>query len=290
MIATTMSESNTGLMVNPVYTVFTGDDMPVFTGQTWEEHVSTWHEVFMDGDARKWYLGAILHSVKEKFGKDMLMKFAGDVGLKGSTIYQYLRTHRRFQECARAHSLSWSHHRIAAYQKTPEDTERVLQLAEDNNWTAETMQKTLRGTAAKEALPQVIDNGSDEDRKWWEERARPLLYMLAQERPKYKRVFADAIDEINNSFKMRAMRPIDMAGQHIQEGARTAQDVSARMYVSVEQAQVLINELEDEGKIRKQKASKVTTAARGATVDEYFWNWPIEAEKVEDEPEDDEDI
>lgn len=118
----------------------TGSNLPVFQGESWEDHVSAWIQVSQEVDEKQWQLGAIATSVKTTYGQESIKKFAGEVMRKARIIYYYIQVHDTFQKCKRLQSLSWSHHLIASES---DDPEAALADAEDNGLSVEAMRQRI---------------------------------------------------------------------------------------------------------------------------------------------------
>src|SRR5262245_27792555 len=104
--------------------------LPVFRGSSWEEHVSAWIQACETITEYQWMLGAIVESLRLRFGKEALARFAGEVRRSHSAVYQYAQVYSfyspkprkkngepiasDYSECV-AYSLDWTHFLVAMY-------------------------------------------------------------------------------------------------------------------------------------------------------------------------------
>lgn len=265
------------------------DELPIFLGKSIQEHVSAWISVQDSAEKIHWRLAAIAHSYQANFGPDGLKDFAGEVGLKASTMYHYARTYRRFSapNCQRWQTLHFSIHMIAASQKTPEETQALLEMAELGHWSAETTREHVRKETFKKQIPESTNPDDEYDRHVWEKEARPAFYRFIRKCPKFKRQVSYVISEIDGWFRQRSKAPVELIGQKIREGCETAELIAEEVYMTVGAVQLLLNDLVAQGRVRAEKELKITEGARGATRTRYSWiAEPLEMSFEEEEYED----
>lgn len=125
--------------------LFVSEDLPVFQGESYEEHVSGWLAVDTSLQGHYWMLGAIAGSLDKRYGDDITGKFASDVRSSRSRIYQYAQTYKTWENYNRLESLSFHHHTMAARSEDPRLT---LKVAEDEE---------LRQTGVIQSERQVFD-------------------------------------------------------------------------------------------------------------------------------------
>lgn len=101
--------------------------LPVFSGESYEEHVSTWLAVDESVQGHYWMLGSIAASLDKRYGEDVMGKFASDVGSSRSRIREYAHTYKTWENAERSAFLTFHHHTIAA---RAEDPPLALQMAE----------------------------------------------------------------------------------------------------------------------------------------------------------------
>lgn len=94
--------------------------LPVFEGESYEEHVSTWLAVDESVQGHYWMLGAIAASLTKKYGDDVNGKFGGDVGSSGRRIREYAQTYTVWQNGDRSPFLTFKHHTLAARSENPQ--------------------------------------------------------------------------------------------------------------------------------------------------------------------------
>lgn len=108
------------------------NDLPVFVGETYEDHISAWIQASQEISERHWMLGAIAASLEAKYGEGVIRKFAGEVIIPAKTIYDYAHVYNTFKNSDMSEILTWTHHRIAAGAKDPI---AFLREAEDEGWS-----------------------------------------------------------------------------------------------------------------------------------------------------------
>ena len=67
--------------------------LTVFVGSTWDDHVSAWKAVTKEIEDRQWMPGAISESVTRTYGESSIERFAGEVGCKPQTVWQYAQVY-----------------------------------------------------------------------------------------------------------------------------------------------------------------------------------------------------
>ena len=100
----------------------------------WEELVSAAMIAREDKDNSQWELGDIALQVSTVYGKDSLGKFASEIGVARSTLYQYRKVSKIFPSNMRVERLSHRHHCKATASIDPYT---MLDRADKNNWTSE---------------------------------------------------------------------------------------------------------------------------------------------------------
>lgn len=140
--------------------LFTSEDMPVFRGESYEEHVSSWLEVDTSLQGHYWALGAIAASLKNKYGEDALAKFGSDVRSSRRRLYEYAQTYETWEKCERSHSLSFHHHTIAS---RAEDPQLALKVAEDEDMST----RELEEFVSTGELPARNVHFSSETAEWY---------------------------------------------------------------------------------------------------------------------------
>ncbi len=108
------------------------DGLPVFHGKTFEDHVEAWKYVNESVECRLWALGAIAASLVKKYGDGDVKRFAGEVRLSRTRIYEIADTYRKFEKSERSDILSFHHHTVAAKAKDPVE---AIHKAEDGEWS-----------------------------------------------------------------------------------------------------------------------------------------------------------
>ena len=122
-------------------------DLPVFQGETWEEHVSAWAQVEDEMQDRLWMLAAVAASVTTVYGDQSIGSFAAEVGCSARRVYDYAATYKAWQSRQRSQSLSFHHHTIAARAEEPE---KVIEEAEIEEMSTRELERKVSG---KESEP-----------------------------------------------------------------------------------------------------------------------------------------
>jgi hypothetical protein len=148
-----------------------GAGLPVFHGESWEEHVSAWIQVEEKITDLKWFRGAIVESLDRRYGRQGVKKFAAEVGCKARKLYMYAQTYREYRdeyhraieakgedaESATISTLSWSHHYNAAVKvKDPERRREILKQAEEENWSVESMNEFIKTGKVERPEPNFV--------------------------------------------------------------------------------------------------------------------------------------
>lgn len=116
-------------------------EFPVFHGESYEEHVSTWLQVDDSIQGHYWMLGAIADSLQSKYGDDTTGKFAADVGSSSRRIRDYRQTYRTFENGDRSPSLSFKHHTLASKS---EDPQKALEAAENESLSTRELEQLVQ--------------------------------------------------------------------------------------------------------------------------------------------------
>src|SRR5262249_46922644 len=115
--------------------------LPIFSGSTWDDHVSAWKSISREIEDRQWMLGAIADSLSRNYGESSIERFSREVGSKPQTVWQYAQVYQRFKNYERSENLSWSHHLVATYS---DDPAAALEEAEEKNLSVEGLRIVVR--------------------------------------------------------------------------------------------------------------------------------------------------
>jgi len=140
--------------------------LPIFLGDSWEAHISSWLEVSLQAKQDRVLLASIAYSLASKWARRKTGKtveqFAGDVGLRARTIYDYIQVYEMLQKCDQSQirnllesPLSFKHLILASDIKDEAEREAALAEAEDENLSAESM----RDRQKKKRRKARIDEG-----------------------------------------------------------------------------------------------------------------------------------
>ena len=138
------------------------EEWPVFRGESYEEHVSTWLEVDRSVQGHYWMLGAVAASLKEKYGEDAFAKFASEVGSSRRRVYEYAETYEAYndEKCERSHILSFHHHTVAARS---EDPAQALETAEREELSTRELEQLVKTGE----VPEKNVHFSSESPEWY---------------------------------------------------------------------------------------------------------------------------
>lgn len=107
---------------------FADDGLPIFLGETYEEHSDAWDEVDRSVWDGQWKLAAIAASLETKRGEKTVRDFAYAKKIGASTVRGYARAYRVFGKSGRIPFVPFSLHVLAATAKNPV---RALKVAND---------------------------------------------------------------------------------------------------------------------------------------------------------------
>jgi N6-adenosine-specific RNA methylase IME4 len=149
------------------YAAQNGDaGLPVFCGESFEDHISTWATTVDEITERHWRLGAVAESARLKFGRQGVERFAGEIGCAASTVYQYAQAYRFYGDSERSEcikmTLEWSHYLTAMYgeKQTGEPAAALLAEAEDSGHSTKMMRESVdqkRQVKAMQTEKQTAD-------------------------------------------------------------------------------------------------------------------------------------
>lgn len=128
------------------------NQLPVFIGESYEDHVAAWRQTAQELGERQWMLGAIAASVETKYGDGRMRKFVDDVKVPKSTLYEYAQVYKLAQKSERSEFLTWTHYKIAAYASDPD---RLLREAEDEQLSTREMQQRANQQKHLTAVSQI---------------------------------------------------------------------------------------------------------------------------------------
>jgi len=131
-----MNDSNTHSLPAPF------GELPTFTAEDWESHVSTALALIETGENVLWHLAAVCASVSTKYGDESISRFAGEIGYSAARVYDLAATHKCFQISKRSEILSFHHHSVAARS---EDPEKAIAEAEDGQLSTRQLARRIEG-------------------------------------------------------------------------------------------------------------------------------------------------
>lgn len=133
-------------------------DLPVFHGQSWEEHVQTWLDLERVVTDQRWRQAAVVASLETHYGEKSLDKFAQEVGISPKRLYEYRAAYRVYQFSGRAENLDFTHYVIASRAENP--AQIIEQAATDGLSTRALNRLVTQSTAPpiETPLPTLTDD------------------------------------------------------------------------------------------------------------------------------------
>lgn len=110
------------------------------------------------GKGHNWQLGDALLGIKERYPErsaQMLSQEADKYREQHgqSSRIQAMQVASRFPDYTRVHSLSWSHHRAAAFFETLDERVHWINLARDNGWSVHDLEKEIKAATIEPDPP-----------------------------------------------------------------------------------------------------------------------------------------
>lgn len=151
--------------VKPPEFTYADDGLPIFLGQTDEEHSLAWDEVDREVSDGQWKLAAIAASLESKRGEATVIEFAKAKKISASTVRSYARAYRVFGRRKRIVSVPFSLHHLAA--ERADNPVRAIKIAADKKFSYREFKTWIyqgEGRGLREApkpaaddQPEVID-------------------------------------------------------------------------------------------------------------------------------------
>lgn len=132
-------------------------NLPVFTGESWDDHVNEWITASKKLEDHLWYLGSIASSITVRYGDRAIPEFAQCVDYSPRRIWELAATYKAWEKCDRAHDLSFKHHTIAAREENPEEAIEIA-LASPKRMSSREFESALKGREQQGAeLVETVD-------------------------------------------------------------------------------------------------------------------------------------
>lgn len=127
-------------------------------GDEWETLVSAGQAVAEAHDRNRWLLGDLGGKIDRRYGHDSLGKYAFDINIRPTTMYDYAACSAFYPEDDRAAfpPLNWSHYRAAMRVKNHEMAMVLLAKAADNGWTVEELADAVREANGNPPRPKKL--------------------------------------------------------------------------------------------------------------------------------------
>jgi site-specific DNA-methyltransferase (adenine-specific) len=136
--------------------------LPVFNGESWEEHVSAWIQLEDVADDCSWRLASIAASLHRIYKSQAAEKFAQEVKSNKRTINLFSQVYRTFQSGSILPNLRWSHYLFAT--QYADDPIAAIEEASTKDWSSYHFYKVLRGLAQPELPAPAAPVELPEDR------------------------------------------------------------------------------------------------------------------------------
>lgn len=160
--------------------LFVGDGLPIFQGQTYEDHVAGWHALDLSGQRHLWAMAAIAASLERQVGgrpkagaepePTDLQRFAYEVRCSARWVQNLAKTYRTFgpkqgNPGAAVPAMSFKHHLIAATcAETPQEALRAVERAHDEEMSTRELYVALKGRPEpQQAIGAVTRHYSDQE-------------------------------------------------------------------------------------------------------------------------------
>ena len=117
-------------------------DLPTFTAEDWESHVSTALVLKESLENHLWHLAAVCASLTTRYGDESIPKFASEIGYSARRVYDLSATYTAWQFRKRSQSLTFHHHTIAV---RAEDPEKAIEEAEDEELSTRELESRIAG-------------------------------------------------------------------------------------------------------------------------------------------------
>lgn len=127
---------------------------------TWEEAEQVAHTLFRMQGALAWWVGDFLNFSEGKWGEEYAQLVPEGYKPKTFTSWQWVAS--KIPAENRRLKLSWSHHQAVA-KLEPEDREKFLSLAIENNWSLRELRENVR---PKDPKPAKIMECPECGHKW----------------------------------------------------------------------------------------------------------------------------
>lgn len=240
------------------------DDLPVFTGSAWEEHVQSWMDAESEVTVHRWRQAAICASITTHYGESSVERFAQSVGCHPRRIYEYRAAYQLARAfCERPQNLEFSHFVIASAAPDPV---AALEAAADQTMTTRQLKAHIAEQAAPPvdaSLPAIV-----------EDRAVLKAFMefvqagrnLAYRAPITGAAVAYAIEEIKYSLELPAQSVADRIVHIIGEmGINELDPIANTIGQHRDRVKVWLNRMVEGGKLalRKQELDERTPGGRG---------------------------
>ncbi len=129
----------------------------------WETLVSAGQQIVEAHDRNRWLLGDIaLLKVQKRYGEDAIGRYADDVGVRPSTMYQYRDVSKMFEfsmrmEFRKRHpTLTWSHCYQLARLNALELALPLADIAEDRGWKTRRLKETVDEILGVDPPPEKV--------------------------------------------------------------------------------------------------------------------------------------
>lgn len=237
------------------------------------------------GKGHQWQLGDGLRELKERYpdrGIMMLSEEADKLREKHgyASRKQAWQVACRFPEGTRVPSLSWSHHRAAAFFDTLDERVRWIHLARDNGWSVHELEKEIRAATIEPETPTDPDLYVLKDpavRAYLEtdiERQRSQLHEVPEVAGFLRDLQYERIEAAKWQLDRTTVRDQDAVREAVCEVMGTAYQVflwlkARQRIISPPDVRVYLGMLRDAGRITEELDEKPNPQAKGTTATVY---------------------
>lgn len=237
------------------------------------------------GKGHQWQLGDALVELKSRFPERGAMMLSEEMDKIRENYGQASRVKAkqiadRFPMWTRVHSLSWSHHRAAAFFESLDERVRWIHLARDNNWSVHELEKEIRAATAEPAEPtnpdlyvlkeEAVRAYLDSDI----ERQRSQLSEVPESAGFLRDLQYERIEAAKWQLARTVERDLDAVREAVSELMGTWQQIfywlkARQRIISPPDVRIYLGMLKDAGRITEEHDEKPNEDASGTTVTVY---------------------
>ncbi len=240
------------------------NELPVFTGSAWEDHVQAWIDAETAATEHRWRQAAICASVVTHYGEKSVERFAESVGVHPRRVYEYRAVYLLAQEFGvRPPNLQFSHYVVASSAEEPLE---VLEAAAENSLSVRQVKRLIADRQAPPvttSLPAIADN-PQVVQAWhvYQQAGRELIRVA----PITSAAILYALEEIQYALEIPEQSVADRIVYAIETQELTELDTIAQaLGQDRERVRVWLSRMVEAGilSVRRQELEERTPGARG---------------------------